>query len=150
MTSLLVALLLAADAPTVHVVSNPDGAAVLLDATAVGTTPVDVQVPPGRHTLTVTHRDYPALKRPLKSVKPGETLRFDFLQEKTRALEAAVAKAQREYDAAETRLTKAQESGAGVEAAETKMADAVRALESAERALEDFKKTQQWQKPKSP
>ena len=151
MNSLLFALLLAADGATVRVVSNPEGAAVTLDAAQVGVTPLDLEVPPGKHTLTVTQREYPPMKRALKNVKPGETLRFDFIQEKARALEAALARAQRDYDAAETKLTQAQERGSGVEAAETKMADAVRNLELAERALEEFTKAQKpARKPKTP
>jgi hypothetical protein len=139
MSSLLIALLLSADA-TVHLVSKPSGATVMLDTSDAGVTPVDVKVPAGKHQLTVSMREYEPMKRPLKSVKDGETLTFDFVAEKTKQLEGAVTKAQKNYDAAEQRLIKAQESGTGVDAAEAKMSDSVRALDKVERELEEFKK----------
>lgn len=148
MTALLMALFLAADGATVHVVSNPAGATVRLDATELGVTPLDAQLPAGKHTLTVSLREYPPLKRALKKPRDGETLTFDFIAAKRQQLEAAVAKAQQAYDSAEARLVKAQEAGGGVEGAETKMSDAVRALETAERELEDFKQAHRGVKAK--
>jgi len=139
MTPLLLAVLLSADS-TVHVVSKPSGAMVMIDASDAGVTPVDVTVPPGKHQFMLSLRDFEPMKRAVKSVKDGETLTFDFVAEKTKQLEGAVMKAQKIYDAAEAKLIKAQSSDTGVEAAEMKMSDAVRALEKAERELDEFKK----------
>ena len=131
-------LALADEGPAVRVVSKPEGGLVALDEKVLGASPLDVKVPPGKHTLTVSLPGYSTFKKVLNKVTPGERIFAELKDLELEAKKKAVAQARKSYEKANAALEGAQSSGVSERAlakAEAAMEAASEALEAAEKEL---------------